>query len=46
VTRARWILIALVCASILAIGVVIAGATGGASEFWSGYQGALARVQS
>lgn len=46
VTRARWILIALVCASILAIGVVVAGATGGASEFWSGYQGALARVQS
>ncbi|MBM3664942.1 MAG: cytochrome c oxidase assembly protein [Actinobacteria bacterium] len=46
VTRARWILIALVCASIVAIGIVVAGATGGASEFWSGYQGALARVQS
>lgn len=45
-TRARWILIALVCASIVAIGIVVAGATGGASEFWSGYEGALARVNS
>ena len=44
VTRARWILIALVCASIVAIGIVVAGLTGGASEFWSGYEGALARV--
>ncbi|MBM3633869.1 MAG: cytochrome c oxidase assembly protein [Actinobacteria bacterium] len=46
VTRARWILIALVCASIVAIAIVVAGATGGASEFWSGYEGALGRVQS
>ncbi len=45
-TRARWILIALVCASIVAVGIVVAGATGGASEFWSGYEGALGRVNS
>ena len=45
VTRARWILIALVCAAIVAISLVVAGATGGSSEFWSGYEGALARVQ-
>lgn len=44
-SRARWILIALVCACIIAIGVVVAGFTGGSSEFWSGYDGALARVE-
>lgn len=42
----RWILIVLVCAAILALTTVVAGTTAGSSEFWSGYEGALARVQS
>lgn len=45
-TRARWILIVLVCGAILALTTVVAGRTGGASEFWGGYADALARVQS
>lgn len=44
VSRVRWILIALVCAAIVALSLVIAGRTGGASEFWGGYEEALARV--
>jgi cytochrome c oxidase assembly factor CtaG len=45
VKHARWILIVLVCAAILALTTVVAGMSGGASEFWGGYEGALARVQ-
>ena len=44
VSRVRWILIALVCAAIVVLSLVIAGRTGGASEFWGGYEEALARV--
>lgn len=44
--HARWILIVLVCAAILALTTVVAGTTAGASEFWGGYEDALARVQA
>ncbi len=44
--HARWILIILVCAAIMAITTVVAGMSAGASEFWGGYEGALARVES
>jgi putative membrane protein len=42
---ARWILIAIVGAALIALSVVVAGLTGGASEFWGGYEDALGRVQ-
>lgn len=42
---ARWILIALCAAAIVALSVVVAGATDGASEFWGGYEDALRRVE-
>ena len=45
VTRARWILIALVFAAIVAFAAALAGISGGATEFWGGYADALARVQ-
>ncbi|MDA3005723.1 MAG: cytochrome c oxidase assembly protein, partial [Actinomycetota bacterium] len=44
--HARWILIVLVCAAIMALTTVVAGTTAGASEFWGGYEDALARVQA
>lgn len=46
VARARWILIALVCGVIIALSVVIAGVSAGATDTWGGYAGALARVQA
>ena len=42
---ARWILAALALAACVALGVVVAGATGGASDIWGGYDSALRRVQ-
>jgi cytochrome c oxidase assembly factor CtaG len=42
---ARWILIALVGAALVSLSIVVAGLTSGASEFWGGYEKALARVQ-
>jgi len=42
---ARWILAALALAACVALGVVIAGATGGVSDVWGGYDSALRRVQ-
>jgi len=41
---ARWILGAVAGAAIIALGVLLAGATGGASEVWGGYERALRRV--
>ena len=41
---ARWILAALALAASVALGVVIAGATGGVSDVWGGYDEALRRV--
>ena len=41
---ARWILAAVALAACVALGVVIAGATGGASDVWGGYDEALRRV--
>jgi len=46
VSRTRWILIALAGGAIMALSVVVAGMSEGASEFWGGYEGALARVQA
>lgn len=42
----RWILIALVAAALVSLSVVVAGITGGASEFWGGYEKALGRVEA
>lgn len=41
---ARWILAAIALAACVALGVVIAGATGGVSDVWGGYDEALRRV--
>lgn len=41
---ARWILAAVVLAACVALGVVVAGATGGVSDIWGGYDEALRRV--
>ncbi len=45
-SRTRWIPIVLVCGSIIALSLVVAVTTDGASEFWGGYEDALARVAS
>ena len=42
---ARVILAAVALAACVALGIVIAGATGGASDIWGGYDAALRRVQ-
>lgn len=43
---ARWILVALVGATIVALSVVVAGATGGTFDVWGGYEAALDRVRN
>lgn len=42
----RAILIALSSAAVLSLSVVVMGLSGGASDFWGGYQDAVARVQA
>lgn len=41
---ARWILAAVALAACVALGVVVAGVTGGASDVWGGYDEALRRL--